>query len=160
MAMSESQFQHLYSSYNPILYNFCITILKNPTDVDDVLQLTWLTAWLKFNQLRSSKALSWLFKIAQNYCLNIYRYRQHHPEDLTDSLPDFPSFHCPSNKILLDQLYSSMPKGYKAVFRLANEYGYTFSEISSILHISIGTAKSQNHKAKQWLNRHITYPTN
>jgi hypothetical protein len=53
-----------------------------------------------------------------------------------------------ADRISLRVAISQLPKGYREVFSLHDVEGYTHVEISRILGISLGTSKSQLHKAR------------
>ena len=66
----------------------------------------------------------------------------------------------------IQQLIDNLPEGYKIVFVLYAIEGYKHFEIAELLHISVGTSKSQLYKARQLLQKKIknlnnsTYATN
>jgi RNA polymerase sigma-70 factor (ECF subfamily) len=49
-----------------------------------------------------------------------------------------------------------LPAGAKAVFVLHDVEGYKHEEIGGLLGVSPGTSKSQLHRARQTLRRHLT----
>ena len=56
--------------------------------------------------------------------------------------------------IALDKAIAQLPPGYRAVFILHDVEGYEHGEIGRILGSSVGTSKSQLHKARMKL-RHL-----
>lgn len=57
------------------------------------------------------------------------------------------------DRIALDKAIAQLPPGYRAVFILHDVEGYEHGEIGRMLGSSIGTSKSQLHKARMKLRR-------
>lgn len=55
----------------------------------------------------------------------------------------------------LQKLIDELPEGYKVVFVLAAIEGYKHKEIAEMLQISVGTSKSQLHKARKLLQEKL-----
>lgn len=53
------------------------------------------------------------------------------------------------DRIALTRAISDLPKGYRTIFLLHELEGYEHQEIAEMLNCSVGTSKSQLHKAKQ-----------
>jgi len=52
------------------------------------------------------------------------------------------------DRIALTRAIEQLPPGYKSVFTLHDVEGYEHEEVARILGISVGTSKSQLHKAR------------
>ncbi|MDX6694664.1 MAG: hypothetical protein QOF02_2267, partial [Blastocatellia bacterium] len=57
------------------------------------------------------------------------------------------------DRIALDKAISQLPPGYKSVFLLHDVEGHEHEEVAKILGCSVGTSKSQLHKARMKLRR-------
>ena len=57
------------------------------------------------------------------------------------------------DKIALDNAIEQLPKGYKNVFVLHDVEGFEHEEVARILGCSVGTSKSQLHKARLKLQK-------
>jgi RNA polymerase sigma-70 factor (ECF subfamily) len=55
------------------------------------------------------------------------------------------------DRIALDQAIAKLPPGYRAVFTMHDIEGYEHDEIAGLLGCSVGTSKSQLHKARMKL---------
>jgi len=60
------------------------------------------------------------------------------------------------DKLALEKAISELPPGYRTVFVLHDVEGYEHGEISSLLEVTIGTSKSQLHKARMRLRELLT----
>jgi RNA polymerase sigma-70 factor, ECF subfamily len=56
----------------------------------------------------------------------------------------------------LDVAVNRLPAGARAVFVLHDVEGYTHEEIGALLGVSVGTSKSQLHRARMSLRGHLT----
>ncbi|PYS85671.1 MAG: RNA polymerase subunit sigma-24, partial [Acidobacteria bacterium] len=55
------------------------------------------------------------------------------------------------DRIALDKAVSQLPPGYRAVFVLHDVEGHEHEEVAKLLGCSVGTSKSQLHKARMKL---------
>jgi len=53
----------------------------------------------------------------------------------------------------LEKAIRALPAGYRAVFVLYDIQGYSHQEIGKMIGITVGTSKSQLHKARKELKR-------
>jgi RNA polymerase sigma-70 factor (ECF subfamily) len=52
------------------------------------------------------------------------------------------------DRIALDNAIAQLPPGYRSVFVLHDVEGYEHEEVADLLGVSVGTSKSQLHKAR------------
>ncbi|MEO6589156.1 MAG: RNA polymerase sigma factor, partial [Pyrinomonadaceae bacterium] len=52
------------------------------------------------------------------------------------------------DRIVLNNAIAELPNGYRSVFVLHDIQGYEHEEVARIMGISVGTSKSQLHKAR------------
>ena len=57
------------------------------------------------------------------------------------------------DRIALDKAISQLPNGYRTVFVLHDVEGFEHEEIANMLKLSVGTSKSQLHKARLKLRK-------
>jgi len=60
------------------------------------------------------------------------------------------------DRIALDKAVSQLPPGYRAVFVLHDVEGHEHEEVARLLGCSVGTSKSQLHKARMKLRQLLT----
>jgi RNA polymerase sigma-70 factor (ECF subfamily) len=63
-----------------------------------------------------------------------------------------------ADRIAFDSALTQLPSGCRSVFVLFDIVGYRHDEIATLLGCSVGTSKSQLHKARHKL-RHLLGPT-
>ena len=149
----EKAFEQMYGRFYSALLGVINQIVKNPLEAEDLLQDTFVKAWLHFDQYdpERGRLFSWLIKIARNKALDYLR--QHRIICLT-SLPeeDLPpaAISCwPSTDIIeLEGLVRQWLKPQQwRIVELAYWYGYTHQEIAQQLALPLGTVKTQIYRS-------------
>ena len=68
------EFKQLWQEYRHQLRNFLLSKVKNPSDVDDLLQEILIKTYQKLNTVKEADKFSaWLFQIARNTLTDYYR---------------------------------------------------------------------------------------
>ena len=154
-------FKSLYELHKHRTYNIAYRIHGNHEDAQDSVQDAFIIIYKKINSFRGDSTLStWLYRIVVNTCLNNIRRSKTAKNRIdfinSDDLAGETKFE--KNKpleIILDEEIQNLPPGYRAVFVLYEIEGFTHQEISRILNKSVGTSKSQLHRAKQLLQKRL-----
>ena len=82
-------FEAMLNSCRDSVERFVKFRLPSKDDAEDVLQEIYLTAYLKYSQLKDSAAFkSWILRIAQNCCNDYFRRKYRNPEISIDTLPE------------------------------------------------------------------------
>src|ERR1035437_10121084 len=69
-------FDKVYEMYSHKLFSFVFKILKNETEVDDIVQEVFVKIWESRNKLEDHKLLnSYIFTIAYNNLIDLIRKR-------------------------------------------------------------------------------------
>lgn len=156
----------LYKKLSPFVRGVCFKMTKDADKTEELTQISLIQIFRKLERFSFNSSLStWAFRIATNQCLMSFRVKK---EKLTDSLADHdhildiasPRTFSTGDKILLEQALKQMPRGYKQIFYLHDVEGFDHEEVAKILKISVGTSKSQLHKARLKLRRLINKKVN
>ncbi len=68
------QIEALYDQYAHLVYRRCLVLLGNQADAEDALQEVFVRAMRAAAAFRGdSSAMTWLYRIATNHCLNVLR---------------------------------------------------------------------------------------
>lgn len=154
-------FETLYQRHNRRVYSICLRMLNNPNDADDVTQDVFVQLFRKIDSFRGDSAFTtWLHRMTVNQVLMRFRKRGIKLETTTED-GEFPNLvqrgtEHPSrmpviDRIALDRAIQELPPGYRTVFVLHDIEGFEHEEIARQLNITIGTSKSQLHKARMRL---------
>jgi RNA polymerase sigma-70 factor (ECF subfamily) len=169
-AGSPDAFEELYSKYSGRLYKTILSITRNPHDAEEVLQDTFLRAYLAIKTFEGkSKIYSWLTRIAINSALMTLRRQRSRPEVLFDPQPDDRSeviaFEVTDSAPNPEELCVHNQRKYRtlrAIHRLNPQLrtpirmqlmrGWSIREISRVLNITESAVKSRLSRARQQLS--------
>ena len=151
-------FERIYQQYNRRVYSICLRMVGNPTEAEDLTQDVFVQLFRKIGSFRGESAFTtWLHRMTVNQVLMHFRKRGVRMESTTDDgeLPvqievgtDRPSRMPIIDSIALDRAVSELPPGYRTVFVLHDVEGYEHEEVARMLGCTVGTSKSQLHKAR------------
>ena len=156
-------FEELYQRHHRRVYSICLRMLQNPSEAEDLTQDVFIQLYRKVGSFRGDSAFTtWLHRLTVNQVLMHFRKRTVKFEKTTEegetpvqivSGTENP-FRMPVvDKIALDNAISQLPAGYKSVFVLHDVEGFEHEEVARILGCSVGTSKSQLHKARLKLRK-------
>ena len=136
--------------------------LPSPEDAEDVLQEIYLTAYLKFGQLKNTAAFkSWILRIAQNCCNDYYRRAYRNSEISIDSLPES-ALVCGRQGLSVRQTVAEVMAQLdfqdRQILSLYFWQELPQAQIATRLGIPLGTVKSRLHHAKHRFEAHYPYP--
>ena len=151
-------FEQLYRQHHRRVFSLCLRMLGNSTEAEDLTQDVFVQLFRKIGSFRGESAFTtWLHRMTVNQVLMHFRKRNVRPEMTTDDgeLPviievgtERPSRMPIVDHIALERAIGELPKGYRTVFVLHDIEGYEHEEIGRMLGVTVGTSKSQLHKAR------------
>lgn len=166
-------FERLYRRYSARVFSLSRRMLGSVDRAEDATQEVFLRAWRKLPSFRHEAPFgAWLARLARNHLLNELRWRERHEpevqsaaaEDL-DELPPAADAGTtaaggrgPEEELALESAVGSLPEGSRQVLVLYHFEGLTHAEIAGALGISVGTSKSQLHRARSLLRSALESP--
>lgn len=168
--VKDLSFEDLYKRYYQRVYNTCLKMTHNFADAEDLTQEALIHAYRKLSTFRGLSAFtSWLHQLTVNEVLMYFRKSSHRFEHTTEDgnvlrlteimhKAKMPSY---VDQIALTGAIARLSRGCRTIFSLHDIEGYSHEEIGQMLNISIGTSKSQLHKARmrlrELLNKRAEY---
>lgn len=156
-------FEEIYKRHHRRVYSVCLRMLQNTSEAEDLTQDVFIQLYRKIGSFRGDSAFTtWLHRMTVNQVLMHFRKRTVKYEKTTEegetpvqivSGTSDPGRMRIVDKIALDNAIEQLPKGYKSVFVLHDVEGFEHEEVARILGCSVGTSKSQLHKARLKLQR-------
>jgi len=156
-------FEELYKRHHRRVYSVCLRMLQNTSEAEDLTQDVFIQLYRKIGSFRGDSAFTtWLHRMTVNQVLMHFRKRTVKFEKTTEEgeTPDQvvtgtanPERMRIVDKIALDNAIDQLPNGYKNVFVLHDVEGFEHEEVAKILGCSVGTSKSQLHKARLKLQK-------
>jgi len=156
-------FEELYNRHHRRVYSICLRMLQNSSEAEDLTQDVFIQLYRKIGSFRGDSAFTtWLHRMTVNQVLMHFRKRTVKFEKTTEEgeTPDQivagtsnPHKMQIVDKIALESAIEQLPDGYKNVFVLHDVEGFEHEEVAKILGCSVGTSKSQLHKARLKLQK-------
>lgn len=154
-------FEELYARHNCRVYSLCLRMTKNASEAEDLTQEAFIQLFRKIGSFRGDSALTtWLHRLTVNQVLMHFRKRSVKMEKTTEegetpvqivAGTENPNQMPVIDRIALDKAIAQLPPGYRTVFVLHDVEGHEHEEIARMLHVAVGTSKSQLHKARMKL---------
>lgn len=159
--MTTEEFENLLDIHGNDVYRFCLHIMRNRENADDLYQDTVLTAFRKADSINlSENPKSYLLSVAVKLSHNFFRREKRKNEKIIlsadetlDKLPDHADIQLSAEEKALKSALR------KAVSQLDEKYRipvvlYYFDEqnvgfISEVMKLPQGTVKSRLHKARE-----------
>lgn len=153
----QAQFE-IYKLYAKAMFNIALRILNHPGEAEDVLQESFLDAFMRVKEFRAETTFGlWLKQIVINKSITCLRKRKMDlvPVDEIDIAEPVEDDHqdLQLQVDLVKQAIALLPDGYRLVLTLYLFEGYDHEEIAHILNISENTSRTQYMRAKQRLHR-------
>ena len=154
-------FEQLYRQHYRRVYSLCLRMLGSQTQAEDLTQEVFLQVFRKLGSFRGDSAFTtWLHRLTVNQVLMHFRKRgvklEHTSEEgdftnVVDTPLQSTRRISMVDRLALEKAIAELPPGYRTVFALHDIEGYEHEEIANMLGVSIGTSKSQLHKARMRL---------
>lgn len=165
-------FEKIYQRHHRQVFCLCLRMLKsNESLAEDLTQEVFVELFRprqdnlpKIASFKGdSKFSTWLHRFTVNQVLMYFRKRTS-KEFVADEESEFEQVvdknrttqpEAIVDRVTLERAINQLPAGYKSVFILHDVEGYEHQEVADILGCSIGTSKSQLHKARVKLRKII-----
>ncbi len=151
-------FEVIYQRYHRRTFSLTMRMTNNTSEAEDLTQEVFIQLFRKSGSFRGDSAFStWLHRLTVNQVLMHFRRRSVKNEKVSDDgeMPE-QTVHGTANpnkmpvvdRIALKKAIGELPNGYRSVFILHDIEGYEHEEVARMMGISVGTSKSQLHKAR------------
>jgi RNA polymerase sigma-70 factor (ECF subfamily) len=154
-------FETLYRLSVGRIHALCLRLAgRDRTRAQDFLQEVYLRAWERLGSFESRSQFStWLHRLAVNRITDLMRaeIRRSSIQTIGDTEIEVAARQGDRDAALdLEDGIRSLPDGARVVFVLHDVEGYGHPEIATMTGISIGTSKSQLHRARQLLRGRLS----
>lgn len=150
-------FEELYRTHAGRVYALCLRMSGDPGRARDLMQDVFLRVWERLGSFRGeSKFSSWLHRLTVNVVLSDRRSRSRRPgngeaaEDVS-GLEHLPAASRPGKGLDLERAIAGLPTEARKTLVLHDIEGYRHGEIARMTGRSLGTCKSQLHRARKLL---------
>ena len=149
-------FEQIVKEYSEQLYRQIRRMVFSHEDANDLLQNTFVKAWLNIDYFRGDAKMStWLYRIAFNECLTFLNKQRANNQisideinaEMIGKLESDPYFDGDATQKAFLKAIQSLPEKQRIVFNLKYFKEMKYEEISEILGTSIGGLKASYHHA-------------
>jgi RNA polymerase sigma-70 factor (ECF subfamily) len=149
-------FECIVKEYSEQLYWQIRRMVLSHDDANDILQNTFVKAWMNIDYFRGDAKIStWLYRIALNECLTFLNKQRANTQlsiddaqtEIMDKLETDPYFDGDETQKFFLKAVHALPEKQQMVFNLKYFKEMKYEEISEILGTSIGALKASYHHA-------------
>jgi RNA polymerase sigma-70 factor (ECF subfamily) len=152
----------LYEQFYSYGMSICLRYAANREESVEILNDGYLKVFQYFDKYDSTRPFTvWFRRILINGAINYYKKNQNHSQNIglehVSEIPDLGKNATDDLKYMeMIQVIQSLPIKYRTVFNLYAIEGYDHKEIAELMGISVGTSKSNLHRARQKLRNMLT----
>lgn len=137
---------------------------KNLALAQDILQKTYIRAWINLHKFLSRNFVSWLLVIARNcflhHCVRKKNYAKHAPVDSLENAlaypaPDDDAIDGPRNARRLQKYFATLPQRSQVLLHLHFIEGKSYREIGEALNFSVEYIKRHIYQLRNTLQRSL-----
>ena len=149
----------LYQHFHRRLYLFCWRMTGNTNSAEDVVQESFIKAWIGLEKFRFEASFyTWLRTIASRIIIDKLRLKEskvwQNTVDIDETI--FTEKCNLDGSIDLEKLIRCLPDGARSVFIMHDIEGYGHREIAQLNGIAEGTSKAQLSRARKLLKNQLT----
>lgn len=156
-------FERVYHAHLGRVHNLARR-MAGPESADELTQDVFVRVWQKLSTFRGESSFgTWLHRLAVNVIIERFRtlgtMRNRFLADGETVLERLPGTPAPARydaQMDIATAMTRLPPGARAVFVLHDIEGYRHEEIGELLGVSIGTSKSQLHRARMALRGYLS----
>ncbi|WP_428656364.1 RNA polymerase sigma factor [Runella sp.] len=158
----QTAFAELYNHYKTPAIKFCVSLVKDEEEAENMLHEVFIKIWEKRTQINPELNFnSYLFTCLRNLAFDYFKkmekshfIRQQYMERMEDRHSD--EIETEEAKIVrLRTAIDSLSEKRKIILKLNVEEGKSYQEIAELMRISKNTVKNQLVKAKQFLRERV-----
>ena len=159
-------FEQLFRRHNRRVYALCLRMTNNQSEAEDLSQEVFIQLFRKVGSFRGDSAFTtWLHRLTVNQVLMHFRKKSVKLEQTTEEGETpvqivvgtaNPNAMPVVDRLALEKAIAQLPPGYRSVFLLHDVEGHEHEEVARMLGCSVGTSKSQLHKARMKLRGLLT----
>jgi RNA polymerase sigma-70 factor (ECF subfamily) len=152
-------FERLYHRHNARIFTLARRML-GVAEAEEATQEIFVRTWEKLGTFRGESAFgTWLYRLAIHALLAIRKGNARRRDRFPDAEPALDAATAnparPDLRLDLERAMERLPDGARQVFTLYDIEGYRHEEIGDLLGITVGTSKSQLHRARMILRTQL-----
>ena len=156
----DRHFERLYRKHVHAVYRYCLAVLHNQADAEDVTQTTFLSAYRAFQRgERPERPHNWLIKIAHNACRQRFRDSQRRPQEVALTIEETIAAPAPDDEVpTADEIRRALgflSFNQRAALIMRELEGRSYAEIGDTLELSISAVETLLFRARRALREQL-----
>lgn len=143
--MTDKEYKEQIDLHADDVLRYLAKNIKDGEVAKDILQDTFVSLWENKEKVEPSKIKNWLFTVAHNNMLKLFRYNKIRQNSFIEENSSELNL---ENTQLIDQLLKQLPDRMRQCLMLKDWQGFSIKEISEILDISEENVKVNIFRAK------------
>lgn len=143
--MTDKEYKEQIDLHADDVLRYLAKNIKDGEVARDILQDTFVSLWENKEKVEPSKIKNWLFTVAHNNMLKLFRYNKIRQNSFIEENSSESNL---ENTQLIDQLLKQLPDRMRQCLMLKDWQGFSIKEISEILDISEENVKVNIFRAK------------
>ena len=166
-------FDELVLKYQHRLVKLVGRYVRDPNEVFDIVQDTFIKAYRALSHFRGESAFyTWLYRIAintaKNHAMEKGRRPPDHDIDITDAeaiitnRPNLKEYNSPERMLICDEIEARvidamdhLPEDLRTTIILREMEGFSYEDISEVMHCPIGTVRSRIFRAREAIDNQV-----
>ena len=156
-------FEEIYKQYSSTVYTIALGVTRNRQDAEEATQDVFIKVFRNLKNFRFGSSFgTWLYKIAVNTAINIYRKRARHGavslqyDELKDTrtmMPDIQRQETDREDVAarVAALLDNISPEHRSCIVLREIEGFDYKEMAGILSIPLNTVRSRLKRAREAL---------
>ena len=148
-------------------YNFARWLVRNDHDAEDIVQESFVKAYLALDRFRGGDSRVWLLAIVRNTAMSLLRRRRSEPLPGREEAPEPPDH----TEGIEDRMIAGerrrqvrtaierLPGEFRETLILRELEGLSYKEIAGVLDVPVGTVMSRLARARNLLLRDLAAET-
>ena len=152
-------FDEIYIRHRRFVYSLAVRMTGNQADAEDLTQESFVSVWRRVGSFRGEASFTtWLYRLVTNQVNMHFRYRSSRPEtqtsdgEIPERVPGRAGRTNPAepliDRLAIQEAVQMLPTGYRSAFILHDVEGYNHAEAARLTGHTVGTSKSQLHRAR------------
>ena len=143
--MTDKEYKEQIDLHADDVLRYLAKNIKDGEVAKDILQDTFVSLWENKEKVEPSKIKNWLFTVAHNNMLKLFRYNKIRQNSFIEENSSESNL---ENTQLIDQLLKQLPNRMRQCLMLKEWQGFSVKEIAEILQLSQSDVKVNIFRAK------------
>ena len=150
-------FECVVRGHQTAIWHFCLSIMRDPSEADDMTQETFFRAYVSLKNLRDPERFStWLHEIAANQCRDRLRKLKHAAAPALETATEAETWREPGRgpdeqieqQDLARRVIGSLLPQYQTILMLREVAGLDYAELAQAMECSIDSVKARLRRAR------------